>query len=245
MEIKAEKVTPYAPGRAKGKQVEAMFDNIAPAYDFMNRAMTLGIDRAWRRKVVAEAAACAPARVLDIATGTGDLAIALARAIPGAAITGADLSAGMLAVGRRKVEEARLDSRVDLVQADCMHLPFDTGSFDVVTVAFGVRNFEHLLQGYNEMRRVLRPGGRLVVLELSVPPSALVRPFYRFYTRCIIPLAGRLVSGDSAAYRYLPQSIAAMPQGPDMLRLMAEAGFTDNRLRRLTLGVATIYTATS
>lgn len=245
MEIKAEKVTPYAGGRAKGKQVEAMFDNIAPAYDFMNRAMTLGIDRAWRRKVVEQVAACAPARVLDIATGTGDLTIALARAIPDAAVTGADLSAGMLAVGRRKVEEAGLDGRVSLMQADCMHLPFDTGSFDAVTVAFGVRNFEHLLQGYTEMRRVLRPGGRLVVLELSVPPSAFVLPFYRFYTRCIIPLAGRLVSGDPAAYRYLPQSIAAMPQGADMLRLMAEAGFTDNRLRRLSLGVATIYTATS
>lgn len=225
-----------------------MFDNIAPAYDFMNRAMTLGIDRLWRRAVVREAAAAAqslPApAILDVATGTGDLSIALARAIPGAAVTGVDLSEGMLAVGRRKVADASLSSRIELRQADCLRLPFPNASFDVVTVAFGVRNFENLRKGYAEMQRVLRPGGRLIVLELSVPPYPLVRPFYHLYTRGVIPLLGRIVSADRSAYSYLPASIAAMPQGTDMLALMREAGLPEARLKRFTLGVATMYVGT-
>lgn len=243
MEIKAEKITPYGTDRPKGAQVEEMFDNIAPAYDFMNRAMTLGIDRGWRRKVVETAAAMRPAAILDVATGTGDLAIQLARAIPAATVTGIDLSEGMLAVGRRKVEEAGLEARVTLGQGDCLALPFADGSFDVVTVAFGVRNFEHLDRGYAEMARVLRKGGKLVVLELSVPPSPLVKPFYKLYTRGVIPLLGRLVSSDSRAYSYLPESIAAMPQGERMLSLMKEAGLASPALHRLTLGAATIYTS--
>ena len=242
MEIKAEKITPYGSDRPKGAQVEEMFDNIAPAYDFMNRAMTLGIDRSWRRKVVKTAAAAAPRAILDVATGTGDLAIQLARAIPAATVTGIDLSEGMLAVGRRKVEEAGLSDRISLIQGDCLSLPFPDGSFDIVTAAFGVRNFEHLDKGYAEMARVLRPGGRLIVLELSVPSSPLVRPFYRLYTRGVIPMLGRLVSSDSRAYSYLPESIAAMPRGVKMLSLMEGAGLTDCALRPLTLGVSSIYT---
>lgn len=243
MEIKAEKITPYGTDRPKGAQVEEMFDNIAPAYDFMNRAMTLGIDRSWRRKVVKAATDASPRSILDVATGTGDLAIQLASAAGGASVTGIDLSEGMLAVGRRKVAEAGLDRRVTLIQGDCLALPFPDGAFDTVTVAFGVRNFEHLDRGYAEMARVLRPGGKLIVLELSVPTSPLVRPFYRLYTKGIIPLLGRLVSSDSRAYTYLPESIAAMPQGEKMLSLMREARLSSPSLRRLTLGVATIYTA--
>lgn len=246
MEIKAEKIRPYGPGdtRSKTQQVGEMFDHIAPAYDFMNRAMTLGIDRRWRRKAVEMVAGDHPRSILDVATGTGDFAIALARACPGASVTGIDLSEGMMAVGRKKVEEAGLADRVNLSHADCLSLPFADGSFDAVTVAFGVRNFEHLDRGYMEMARVLRPGGRLCVLELSVPPSALVRPFYRLYTRGLIPLVGRLVSSDSRAYSYLPASIAAMPQGEAMLSLMTQAGLSAPSLRRLTLGVCTLYTAT-
>lgn len=242
MEIKAEKITPYGTDRPKGAQVEEMFDNIAPAYDFMNRTMTLGIDRSWRRKVVGTAAAAAPRAVLDVATGTGDLALQLARAIPGAAVTGIDLSEGMLSVGRRKVEEAGLAGRITLQQGDCLNLPFPDGSFDVVTVAFGVRNFEHLDRGYAEMARVLRKGGTLIILELSVPSSPLVKPFYTIYTKGIIPLLGRMVSSDSRAYSYLPESIAAMPQGEKMLALMEGAGLTGCVLRPLTLGVSSIYT---
>lgn len=243
LEIKAEKITPYGSDRPKGAQVEAMFDNIAPAYDFMNRAMTLGIDRSWRRKVVRAVAAMKPAAILDVATGTGDLALQLARACPSATVTGVDLSEGMLAVGRRKVADAGMADRIILSQADCLNLPFDDNSFDAVTVAFGVRNFEHLDRGYAEMARVLRPGGQLFVLELSVPPSPLVRPFYQLYTRGVIPILGRIVSSDRRAYTYLPQSIAAMPQGERMLSLMTSAGLSSPSLRRLTLGVATIYTA--
>jgi demethylmenaquinone methyltransferase/2-methoxy-6-polyprenyl-1,4-benzoquinol methylase len=174
LEIKAEKVTPYGTKQSKGEQVEEMFDNIAPAYDFMNRAMTLGIDRNWRKKVVKAVAAATPSAILDVATGTGDLAIQLAKANPQAQLTGIDLSEGMLEVGRRKVAQANLDNRITLRQADCLALPFADASFDIVTVAFGVRNFEHLDKGYAEMQRVLRPGGKLIVLELSTPTSPVV-----------------------------------------------------------------------
>jgi demethylmenaquinone methyltransferase/2-methoxy-6-polyprenyl-1,4-benzoquinol methylase len=242
LEIKAEKVTPYGTKQSKGEQVEEMFDNIAPAYDFMNRAMTLGIDRNWRRKVVKAVAAAAPSAILDVATGTGDLAIQLAKANQQAKVTGIDLSEGMLEVGRRKVAEAGLTQQIALRQADCLALPFADGSFDIVTVAFGVRNFEHLDKGYAEMARVLRPGGKLMVLELSTPTSPIVKPFYKLYTRGVIPMVGRLISKDSRAYSYLPESIAAMPQGERMLQLMTEAGLSGCSLRSLTFGVSTIYT---
>lgn len=240
-----ERVNPYgdSDNRHKGKQVEAMFDNIAPAYDFMNRAMTLGIDKLWRRRAVAMVAATHPADILDVATGTGDLAIQLARRCRQARVTGVDLSEGMLEVGRRKVADAGLAGRVSLSQADCLALPFADASFDAVTVAYGVRNFENLAQGYREMFRVLRPGGMLCVVELSTPVNALVRPFYNAYTRRVIPAVGRMVAGDSRAYTYLPESIAAVPQGPAMTALMSEAGFATTSFRRLTFGVCTIYTA--
>lgn len=246
LEIKAEKITPYGENRSKGSQVEAMFDNIAPAYDFMNRLMTLGVDRTWRRKVVKLATDLPSAphpELLDVATGTADLAISLAEAAPRTSVTGVDLSEGMLAIGRKKVEGKGLTGRLTLRQADCLTLPFPAATFDAVTVAFGVRNFEHLDRGYHEMAHVLKPGGRLIVLELSVPSNPVVKPFYRFYTRVVIPLAGRLISKDSSAYTYLPKSIAAMPQGEKMLKLMEDAGLTNATLRRLTFGVATIYTA--
>lgn len=244
--LDCELVNPYgsADERHKGEQVEEMFDNIAPAYDFMNRAMTFGIDRSWRRLAVATAAASAPRRVLDVATGTGDMAIALARRCDGAEVVGVDLSEGMLEVGRRKVKDKNLDGRIKLLKADCLALPMESESFDVVTVAYGVRNFENLLQGYREMHRVLRPGGQLLVLELSTPVNKLVRPFYNLYTRHLIPVVGRLVAGDSRAYSYLPESIAAVAQGERMTALMREAGFTQARFKRLTMGVCTLYIAT-
>lgn len=240
-DLTPEKITPYGTDRPKGAQVEAMFDNIAPAYDFMNRAMTFGIDRGWRKKVVKSVVAAQPKAILDVATGTGDLAIQLARAVTDATVTGIDLSEGMLSVGRKKVEEAKLDNRVVLTQGDCLALPFPDNSFDVVTVAFGVRNFEHLNKGYAEMARVLRPGGMLFVLELTTPTSPIVKPFYKLYTKGVIPMLGRMVSHDSRAYSYLPESIAAMPQGKRMLAMMENAGFHECSLRQLTLGVSTIY----
>lgn len=239
---KAEDITPYDNTRGKTEQVREMFDNIAPAYDGLNRLMSLGLDRGWRRKAVGMVAATAPRHIVDIATGTGDFAIALARAIPGATVTGLDLSQGMIDVGRRKIDAAGLASRVSLETGDCLASPLPEGTADAVTVAFGVRNFADLAAGYRAMLRMLRPGGMLCVVELSVPESRLVRPFYNLYTRGIIPAVGRLVSHDSKAYTYLPRSIAAVARGRAMTALMEQAGFTDTAYKPLTLGVCTIYT---
>lgn len=219
-----------------------MFDNIAPAYDRLNRAMSLGRDRSWRRRAVNMVAAAGPRSVIDIATGTGDFAISLARAIPGARVTGLDLSEGMIDIGRRKVAAAGLDSRVTLMAGDCLNAPAALVTADAVTVAFGVRNFADLAAGYRAMYGMLRPGGIISVIELSTPSSPLVRPFYNLYTRVLIPAVGRLVSHDRRAYSYLPESIAAVPRGDSMLELMRGAGFTDTAYIPLTLGVCTIYT---
>lgn len=241
----AERINPYAgDDRNKTRQVEAMFDSIAPAYDFMNSAMSFGLHRRWLRKAIDNVAAESPTKILDVATGTADVAIALSRRLPDALITGIDLSEGMLDVGRKKVDKASLSSRITLQQADCLNLPFPDNSFDCITVAYGVRNFEHLLEGYKEMTRVLRPGGKIVVIELSTPRSAWVKPFYKFYTRCIIPIVGRIVSKDVRAYSYLPESIAAVAQGEAMTALMTEAGLRNTSFRPLTFGVCTIYSAT-
>ena len=211
MEVKAEKINPYGDDRCKTEQVREMFDSIAPAYDFMNRMMTFGIDKLWRLH---------PDR-----------------------ITGIDLSEGMIAIARKKAENSGAEAHIRFMTGDCLYLPFAQEVFDCITVAYGVRNFEHLDRGYREMHRVLSRGGMLCVIELSTPVSPLVKPFYNFYTHHIIPAVGRLVSHDVRAYSYLPESIAAVPQGDDMLQLMRDAGFTDCRFRRLTFGTCTIYTA--
>ena len=239
---RVEQVTPYSEG-SKTEQVRQMFDAIAPAYDFMNRAMTLGIDIWWRRLAVKRLKRIQPSCILDVATGTGDFAIQLNGALHPQHITGIDLSQGMLDEARRKVKEKGLEQVITFEQGDCMALPMPDEKFDAVTVAFGVRNFEHLQQGYQEMARVLKPGGMLCVLELSTPTNPIIRWFYDIYTLHIIPWVGSLKSGDKSAYRYLPQSIAAVPQGEDMLQLMSNAGLRDATFKRLTLGVCTIYTA--
>jgi demethylmenaquinone methyltransferase/2-methoxy-6-polyprenyl-1,4-benzoquinol methylase len=244
VEVRAEKITPYDNNRGKAEQVKEMFDSIAPAYDFMNRAMTMGIDKLWRRRAVKMITARKPQSILDVATGTGDLAIKLARCIPDATITGIDLSQGMVSIGNQKVAQAGLEKRVSLGVADCLNLPMEQATFDCVTVAYGVRNFEHLLDGYREMYRVLKDGGMLCVIELSTPTSPIIRPLYDLYTKHIIPLVGKLVSKDVRAYSYLPESIAAVPQGNDMLSLMKEAGFSHTSFKRMTFGTCTIYIGT-
>lgn len=243
METGAEKVHPYDDNRSKSEQVRDMFYSIAPAYDFMNRAMTFGIDKKWRSRAVRMIAAVSPRHILDVATGTGDLAIKLARDLKPCRVTGIDLSDGMIAIGREKVAQAGLQDCVELVQGDCLSLPMDNGTFDCVTVAYGVRNFERLQAGYEEMARVMKPGGMLCVIELSTPRSPLVKPFYKLYTKWIIPAVGRMVSKDVRAYSYLPESIAAVAQGDEMLQLMRNAGLEDARYRSLTFGTCTIYTA--
>lgn len=232
-------------GEAAGKkaQVEAMFDAIAPRYDLLNRLLSLGIDRGWRTKAVRFAAAALdgrPRRVLDVATGTADLAVEALRMEP-EEVVGVDLSEEMLARGREKLRERGLGDRVTLQRGDAENLPFPDDHFDAALVAFGVRNFEHLQAGLREMRRVLRPGGILVVLELSTPRRFPFRQLYDLYTLRLLPLVGRLVSGDRGAYTYLPESIRAFPDGPAFLRQLEQAGFTDRAERRLTFGVASLY----
>lgn len=242
---------PYREGVEKGKQVERMFDSIAPAYDFMNTAMTLGLHRRWRDTALDAAAEAlaenriTPERILDVATGTGDVAFELHRRWPKASITGADLSEGMLDVARRKADALPLHDKAMLTfeTGDCLALRFKDDTFDLITVAYGVRNFEHLLQGYREMERVLRPGGILCVIELSEPENKLTHAAYRFYSRTLIPLAGRMVSRDPRAYTYLPESIAAAPQRRDMALLMQQAGLRRCRWRSLTFGAVTFYLA--
>ncbi len=243
MEYPQEKVKPYGQEGKKVEQVERMFDHIAPAYDRLNHLMSLGIDRSWRRTALKWLRPHRPALVLDVATGTGDFAIQACRMLPSASLTGVDLSEGMMQVGRRKVEQAGLAARIDFQREDCEALTFSDASFDAVTVAFGIRNFEHLDRGLREMCRVLRPGGHLVILELSTPDRPPMKQLYRIYSR-LIPLMGRLVSHDRSAYTYLPQSIRAFPQGEVMSESIRRAGFSDVRFRRLTFGVCTLYMAT-
>lgn len=241
--MRVEQVKPYDTGRQKTEQVREMFDRIAPAYDFMNHAMTMGIDRWWRCAAVKALAAARPGDILDVATGTGDFAVTLYQKLHPRHIEGIDLSANMLAVARDKVARKGLAEYFTFTQGDCLELPQDDASVDAVTVAFGVRNFEDLAKGYRQMWRVLRPGGKLVVLELSTPRNRVTRWFYDLYTLHLIPWLGGLKSHDRDAYRYLPRSIAAVPQGDDMLSLMTRAGFTGGRCRRMTLGTCSLYTA--
>ncbi len=243
MSEKVENITPYETSSAKHEQVRSMFNSIAPVYDLMNRLMTFGIDKRWRSLTVKTVRNSGAKNILDIATGTGDLAIKLAKKIDRAVVTGVDLSEGMIKIGQEKVAQAGLEERVTLSTADALNLPFDDNSFDAITVAYGVRNFEHLDKGYAEMQRVLRPGGLLCVLELTTPSSPLVKPFYSAYTRGIIPIVGRLLSNDKRAYTYLPESIAAVPARDNMLKLMSNAGFSTTKYRSLTFGVCTLYTA--
>ena len=243
MEVKAEKINPYDDSRCKTEQVREMFDSIAPAYDFMNRMMTFGIDKLWRLRAVNMLRRKSPQHILDVATGTGDLAMLMFKKLRPGRITGIDLSPGMIAVAEKKVAEAGLDGAIRFMNEGCRDLPFAPEVFDCITVAYGVRNFEHLDRGYAEMYRVMQRGGTLCVIELSTPRSPLVKPFYKFYTRHIIPWVGKAVSRDVRAYSYLPESIAAVPQGEEMLQLISEAGFKNCRCRRFTFGTCSVYLA--
>ena len=243
MEYPQEKVKPYGQEGKKVEQVERMFDHIAPAYDRLNRLMSLGIDRSWRRTALKWLRPHRPQQMMDVATGTGDFALLACRMLRPQSLVGTDISEGMMQVARHKAREAGLDDRIRFRREDCEALTFSDASFDAVTVAFGIRNFEHLDRGLREMCRVLRPGGHLVILELSTPDRPPMKQLYRIYSR-LIPLMGRLVSHDRSAYTYLPQSIRAFPQGEVMSESIRRAGFSDVRFRRLTFGVCTLYMAT-
>lgn len=247
--MRTEEVKPYHEEGRKDVQVEEMFDSIAPAYDFMNGAMTAGMHRLWRRKalnMLREAmCGCRPERVLDIACGTGDVTFHLAKLFSESRLTGVDLSPGMLSVARKKLAShpAEERSRIEFMEADCLQLPFADNHFDAITVAYGVRNFQDLEAGYREMARVLRPGGVLCVVELCEPRNFLMKAGYKVYSRCLIPLVGRCVSGDRSAYSYLPRSIAACPQRGEMAALMERAGFARTRYKILFPSTVGVYLA--
>lgn len=243
MEYGAENVLPYNREDGKGAQVRRMFDAIARRYDRLNRLLSLGFDRSWRRKGIATLAPYRPQHILDVATGTGDLAIALCRTLAPEHVTAVDISEGMMDVGRRKAEEAWLGAAITFEQQDSLAMTYPDDSFDAVTAAFGVRNFEHIGQGIAEMCRVLRPGGRLMILELSSPEWFPMNLLFRFYSRVVIPSVGRWVSKERNAYRYLPASIRVVPQGKVMTALLRETGFFDVRSTTFTLGVCSLYTA--
>lgn len=244
-DIKVEKVLPYqSEGNNKTAQVEEMFDKIAGQYDTMNHLMSLFQDRNWRRSALRSLSKLAPNRLLDIATGTADFAISAYEELEPAEIVGVDLSKEMLEIGRKKVEVKGLGGVISLQQGDSMNLQFPSASFDAITVAFGVRNFSNLKQGLGEMHRVLREGGKVAILELSEPTFPLFKLGYKFYTKCVIPLMAKIVAKDLRAYEYLPESIAACPQGQEMARLLKECGFADVRVETFTFGSCSLYVAT-
>jgi demethylmenaquinone methyltransferase / 2-methoxy-6-polyprenyl-1,4-benzoquinol methylase len=238
-------VVPYKDDAAdKKSQVAHMFNSIAGKYDFLNHFLSVGTDIYWRRKAVDELKQLRPARVLDIATGTADFAIETLRAAtPDAQITGVDISEGMLEVGRRKLEQKGLGHRIRLELGDSEALPFPDNHFDAVTASFGVRNFENLEKGLSEMHRVLRPGGKMVVLEFSKPTAFPMKQAYNFYFKNILPVFGKLISKDRAAYTYLPESVQAFPDGQDFLVILRKVGFTSPAWQPLTFGISSIYTA--
>lgn len=243
MAYEQEQIKPYDAQGAKGKQVEAMFDGIAPTYDFLNHALSLGIDRGWRRKAIDKLGEHHPQTILDIATGTGDFAILSAQRIQPTKIVGADISEGMMKVGREKTEKAGLEHIITFQKEDCLNLSFADHTFDAVTVAYGVRNFQDLDAGLREMRRVLRPGGHLLIVELATPPHFPMKQLFWLYGHVMMPLIGRIVSGDSRAYTYLPATMEAFPQGEIMERILREAGFNNIYWKRFTFGICTMYLA--
>lgn len=233
---------PYNTERTKTEEVRTMFDNIAPKYDLLNHTLSMSIDRLWRRRVVRVVRRCRPRRVLDVATGTGDLAIAMAKRIKGVQVLGVDISEGMLEVARRKVEARGLDERVvlDVCAAEDLS-PLADGSVDVATVAFGVRNFGDIESGLREMARTINIGGTVVILEFSRPRNAMFRRAYEFYTYKILPRIGGMISRDKRAYEYLPASVGEFPAPEEFMAMMTRAGFTECRARSQSFGIAQIY----
>jgi demethylmenaquinone methyltransferase / 2-methoxy-6-polyprenyl-1,4-benzoquinol methylase len=235
-------VVPYKEDLAgKKEQVARMFDNISPRYDFLNHFLSFGIDIAWRRKAIRELQSLKPQHILDVATGTGDFAVEALKLHPDR-IIGVDISEGMLAVGRKKMMDLGLDHKIELIKGDSEALPFETSNFDAVIVAFGARNFENLEKGLAEMYRVLRPGGKVVVLEFSKPTAFPLRQLYRFYFNFVLPKIGRWVSHDRAAYTYLPESVQAFPDGKNFTDILSRLGFKQTACTPLTFGISSLYT---
>lgn len=238
----AEEIKPYEQGGSKKEQVSRMFDGIAPYYDFLNRLLSLGIDTVWRKRAIDQLEGAAPKCILDVATGTADVALEMARRLQPERIVGLDIAPQMLDIGREKVRKKGLEPIIELQVGDSENLPFENNTFDALTVAFGVRNFEHLEKGLQEMYRVLKPGGKLVVLEFSKPRIFPFKQLYDFYFRNILPAVGRFTSKDPRAYRYLYESVQAFPDREQFTNILSKTGYKSNQCIPLTLGICSIYT---
>lgn len=237
-------VVPYKDSElSKKKQVAKMFDNIAPRYDFLNHLLSLNVDHYWRWRMINRLKELQPKKILDVATGTGDVAIAAMRLKP-EKIVGVDISAEMLEYGKVKMKKRKIDEIVTMQLGDAENLEFADNSFDAITVAFGVRNFEHLQKGLQELNGVLKPNGKLVVLEFSKPKAFPIKQFYNFYFKYILPLVGKIFSSDDSAYTYLPASVQAFPEGKDFVQILSQTGFKSTKMIPLTFGISSIYEGT-
>jgi demethylmenaquinone methyltransferase/2-methoxy-6-polyprenyl-1,4-benzoquinol methylase len=245
-EFAHDKVVPYkASTKGKKEQVAEMFDDIAPKYDFLNRFLSAGIDRGWRRKALQQLAPLQPKTILDVATGTADVAIMAARILQPEKIVGIDISEGMLDLGRKKLLKEGLDSRITLQTGDSEAIKFPDASFDAVTVAFGVRNFENLEKGLGEIRRVLKPGGRLIVLEFSKPSLPGIQQLYNLYMGIVAPGMGQIFSKNRDAYAYLSNSVEKFPEGKAFTDILQKTGYKDTTCKRLSFGICSIYGGTA
>ena len=238
-----EVIKPYGEGE-KAKQVEEMFDNIAPSYDKLNHRLSWNIDKGWRRKAIRQLAPFKPQTLLDIATGTGDFAILAAEMLRPQKLVGADISEGMMEIGRKKVLQKGLQDIISFDKEDCLALSYADGSFDAVTAAFGIRNFASLDSGLREMQRVLKEGGHLSIVELTSPVSFPMKQLFHVYSHTVLPVYGRIISKDTSAYSYLTKTIEAFPQGEQMVEILHKAGFSEASFKRLTFGICTMYFAT-
>jgi len=239
---KQETINPYHDGE-KATQVEQMFDHIAPTYDKLNHRLSWDIDRGWRKKAIRQLDPYSPQTILDIATGTGDFAIMAAEMLHPEKLIGADISEGMMQIGREKVIQKGLDNIIAFEKEDCLALSYPDGNFDAVTAAFGIRNFANLDKGLKEMCRVLKPGGHLSIVELTTPVSFPMKQLFHVYSHTVLPLYGRIISRDTSAYSYLTKTIEAFPQGERMVEIFQKAGFSEASFKRLTFGICTMYFA--
>ncbi|MEM8528034.1 MAG: bifunctional demethylmenaquinone methyltransferase/2-methoxy-6-polyprenyl-1,4-benzoquinol methylase UbiE [Bacteroidota bacterium] len=240
----AKEVKPYTAEGSKKEQVSNMFNNIARYYDFLNHFLSLGIDKLWRKRVIRELKKSNPRHLLDVATGTADVAITVANKIDVDKVIGLDIAIEMLEIGRKKVRKQNLNNTVELISGDAENLPFEDNTFDAITVAFGVRNFEHLDKGLAEMHRVLKPQGKLVVLEFSKPTLFPFKQLFNFYFSTILPFIGRITSKDPKAYRYLYESVQAFPDGEAFLSRLNAVGYENIKQIPLTFGISSIYLGT-
>jgi demethylmenaquinone methyltransferase/2-methoxy-6-polyprenyl-1,4-benzoquinol methylase len=236
-----KEVKPYGKQNAsKKEEVAEMFNNISGKYDFLNHFLSMGIDHIWRRKAVNQLKEVRPKKILDLATGTGDFALALLKLNPDQ-IIGMDISSGMLEVGKKKMIHKKVDHIISMQLGDSEDMPFEDGYFDGLTVGFGVRNYENLERGLSEMLRVLRPGGKAVILEFSRPKSFPIKQLFGFYSKRVIPVLGKTISKDSKAYEYLPESVAAFPEGEDFMNILKKVGYQKVSSKKVSGGIATIY----